>query len=88
MQPGAFTDDMNAVFDPVEIPFTSGYSIPAGGTISAKSYTYVMGSGNYRLNNFGGTVLITGDAVLHVTDSISFSGNDSLVIAPGPSKSS
>ena len=34
MQPGAFTDDMNAVFDPVEVPFTSGYSIPGGATIN------------------------------------------------------
>lgn len=85
MQPGAFTDDMNAVFDPVEVPFTSGYSIPAGGTVGGTSYNYLLGSGNYQLGSFGGTVLVTGDAVLHVTSSISFSGNNSLVIAPGAS---
>jgi hypothetical protein len=81
MQPGAFTDDMNAVFDPVEVPFTSGYVIPGG----AESYTYVLGSGNYQLNSFGGKVLVQGDAVLHVTGSISFAGDDSLEIAPGGS---
>ena len=85
MQPGAFTDDMNAVFDPAEVPFTSGYVIPGGATVGAESYTYVLGNGNYLLNNFGGKVLVQGDAILHVTGSISFAGDDSLEIAPGGS---
>jgi hypothetical protein len=85
MQPGAFTDDMNAVFDPVEVPFTSGYAIPASGRVDGVNYTYVLGTGNYQLSSFGGKVLIQGDAVLHVTGSINFAGNDELEIAPGGS---
>ena len=85
MQPGAFTDDMNAVFDPVEVPFESGYSIPGSKTVGGVRYTYVLGDVQYQLSQFGGTVLIQGDAVLHVTDSIGFSGNDSLRIVPGGS---
>jgi hypothetical protein len=85
MQAGAFTDDMNVVFDPVEVPFTSGYAIPAGRTIEGVDYTYVLSDGNYMLSSFGGTVLIQGDVVLHVTESISFSDDDTLVIAPGGS---
>ncbi len=49
------------------------------------STAYVLGDGEYQLSRLGGTVLIRGDAVLHVTDSIGFSGNDSLQIAPGDS---
>jgi hypothetical protein len=85
MQPGAFADDMNAVFDPVEEPFTSGQSIPIGDTIDGTTYDFIMGSGNYQVSDFGGTVLIQGDAVLYVTSSIDFSGEDKLVIAPDAS---
>jgi hypothetical protein len=85
IQDGWATDDMNVDFKNVEVPFTTGYTMPAGGTEDGVNYNYVLGSGNYQLSSFGGSVLITGDAVLHVTDSINFSGDDSLTIAPGGS---
>jgi len=58
IQPGAFTDDMNAEFDLVDVPFDSGYTIPGGQSIDNVTYDYVLGGGNYQLNNFGGNVLI------------------------------
>jgi hypothetical protein len=83
IMPGYASDDMNVDFKPVQVPFTSGYSTPSGGTVNGVPYNYVLGSGKYQLSNFGGNVLVTGDAVLHVTQNISFGGNNSLEIAPG-----
>jgi hypothetical protein len=85
IQEGAFTDDMNVEFDPVEVPFTSGYLIPGGETIGDVKYDYVLGNGNFQLSDFGGKVLIQGHAVLYVTSSINFDGDDFLEIAPGGS---
>jgi hypothetical protein len=82
IQPGFVSDDMNVDFKPVQVPFTGGYSTP-GADANHPGYNYVLGSGNYQLSNFSGNVLITGDAVLHVTHNLSFTGNDYLEIAPG-----
>jgi hypothetical protein len=83
IMPGFASDDMNVDFKDVTVPFTSGYSTPGGATVGGVNYKYVLGSGKYQLSNFDGRVLVTGDAVLHVTHEIKFSGNDELVIAPG-----
>ncbi len=80
IQPGYVQDDMNVDFKPVSVPFTSGYSIPVGGTVDGVGYDYVLGDGNFQLSSLGGTVIVTGHAILHVTDSLSFSGNNFLKI--------
>ena len=80
IETGYVQDDMNVDFKPVSVPFTSGYTIPGGGTVGGIHYNYILGSGNYKLNTLSGRVLVTGEAVLHVTGSISFSGNNYLKI--------
>jgi hypothetical protein len=85
IQPGYVQDDMNVEFFRVSVPFTSGYTIPVADTVEGVGYDYVLTNGNFLLSQFGGRALITGDAVLHVTDSLSFSGNDFLEIAPNAS---
>jgi hypothetical protein len=47
MQPGAFADDMNVVFDPVEVPFTSGY-YPGWRDDRRRDLHLRLGSGNYH----------------------------------------
>jgi hypothetical protein len=85
IQSGHVTDDMNAEFETVTVPFTSSsltsYSLQVGDI----TYDHVLGSGNYVIHHFSGNVLITGHAVLHVTDSFSFAGDDTLTIAEGGS---
>jgi hypothetical protein len=89
VEPGWFADDMNVEIPDVEVPFTSGYFTPASGNIDGTNYVYVLGSGNYKLSQFVLTttqkVLVTGNAVLHVTDKMGMSGNSQIVIAPGAS---
>jgi hypothetical protein len=86
IQPGWSTDDMSVDFKEVKAPFSSGYSIPVGGTDSdGTRYTYVLEGKDYQLSSFQGKVLVTGDAVLHVTDWMEFTGNDVIIIQPGAS---
>jgi hypothetical protein len=85
IQPGHMTDDMNVEFETVTVPFESPNRTSYSLTIDGVAYTHVLESGNYQLQHFGGNVLIKGHAVLHVTDTLSFSGYDSLTIAPGGS---
>jgi hypothetical protein len=82
IQDGFSRDDMNVDFKPVKEPFTSGYSTPSGGTVDGVYYDYIIGPGRNQISNLTGKVLVTGDAVVHVTDSIRFTGNDYLVLAP------
>ncbi len=79
---------MNIQIDDVEVPFTAGYSTPIGGWVGTNSYTYVLNgdlSGNYKLSNFGGKVLVTGNVTLLVNDTFEFSSDDYIYIAPGGS---
>jgi hypothetical protein len=86
IQPGYVSDDMNVDFKKVTVPESiSGYSTPGGRTVDGENYNYVLDNGDYELSNLGGKVLVTGDAVLHVTHNLSFTGNDFLEIAPGAS---
>jgi hypothetical protein len=80
IQPGYVTDDMNVDFKPVQ-EFNRSYTTPGGNS----EYTYVLGTETYQLSSFSGKVLVEGKAVLHVTHSINFSGNDLIEIAPGGS---
>ena len=47
---------------------------------TASSYDFLLGSGNYKIGTLSGDVLVTGNAVLYVTDDINTS---SITIAPG-----
>ena len=92
IQPGYTTDDMNIEFPDVKVPFTSGYTTPSGGTVGGvlgllggTTYDYILGTGTYKLSSFKGKVLVTGQATLLVTDSVNFTGNDQIEIAPGAS---
>jgi hypothetical protein len=70
----------------VEEPFSAGYFTPIGGTVGDIKYDYMLDqSGNNKLSSFGGKVLVTGNATLWVTDSVSFGGMDSIEIKPGAS---
>jgi len=89
VEPGWSADDMNVDIPDVQVPFNSGYATPVAGTLGGTSYTYVLGSGNYKLSQFvlglSQKAVITGDAVLYVTDMLSVSGSAQIIIAPGAS---
>ena len=77
---GTISDDMNVQFDPVLPPFNGGYFTPSGGTVNGVNYNYVLDSGNYQLSSLSGKVLVRGNAVLWVTQSLSMSGQSSITI--------
>jgi len=87
VETGWVSDDSNVDIPSIGLPFTSGYSTPGGGgwpiVNPTNNYNYILGSGNYQLGSFSGKVLVTGNAVLVVTTTFSFSGQDSITIAPG-----
>jgi len=87
VQTGYVSDDMNVEFPDVEIPFTSGYLTPGGGTVDGVNYNYIMGGNGtkYKLGSFSGKVLVTGNVSLYVTSSFNFTGQDAITIAPGAS---
>ncbi len=85
---GWATDDMHAEILDVTEPFTSGYNTPGSQSVSNINYDYVLDhSGNYKLSNFSGKVLISPsvNATLWVTDSLNFGPNDYILLAPGAS---
>jgi hypothetical protein len=87
IQAGWFSDDMNVTFPEMSLPFVGGAFAPASGSLTGTNYTYVLGSGNYEmaaLTMSGENVMIvTGDAVLLVTSSLSLSGRSQILLAPG-----
>ena len=83
IKPGWSSDDMHVEIQDVSEPFTSGYSTPGSGTDNGTNYTWVLDTGNYRLSGFGGQVLVKGNSVLWVTDSVNFDTSDYIYIAPG-----
>ena len=85
IEPGWSNDDANVPMPVVQMPFTGGAFMPAGGFVGLNFYNYILGTGNYQLSSFGGKVRVTGDAVLLVTDRVQFSGLDSIEIMPGAS---
>ena len=80
IMPGWATDDMHTeILDVAEPAFPTGYSTPAGQTLDNVSYDYVLDhSGDYKLANFTGKVLVSTNvsATLWVTDTFSFGPND------------
>ena len=86
IQPGYRYDDSNMEILDVKEPFSAGYFTPISGKVDGVSYDYVLPlNGNYKLGSLGGKVMVTGNASLWVTDSVNFSGNESIQIAPGAS---
>ena len=89
VQPGWFADDMNIDIPDVQVPFTSGYFTPGSGTVAGTNYAYVIGSGNYKLSQFmlnmSQKAIVTGNAVLYVTDNMNVSGAAQIIVAPGAS---
>ena len=86
IQPGYRYDDSNMEIIDVKEPFSSGYFTPVGGDVNGVNYTYLLPlDGNYKLGSLGGKVLVTGNATLWVTDSVQFTGQDTIQIAPGAS---
>jgi len=86
IEPGYRTADNNLEILDVKEPFSGSGFTPIAGTANGTNYNYVLPlNGNYKLGSFGGKVLVTGNATLWVTDSVSFNGQDSIYIAPGAS---
>jgi len=90
VEPGWSADDMNVDFPPVAAPSTASSvsygSLSVGGT----NYNFVLANGSYQVigsKGFAGNVLVQGNVVLYVPSgsSLSFSGSDKVVIAPGAS---
>jgi hypothetical protein len=84
LEPGWWQNDLNFSLPDVQVPFTSA-APPAGGLVGLLSYNYVLGNGNYKMSNLGNDVVVTGNAVLYVTDNIKFNPSDVLRILPGAS---
>jgi hypothetical protein len=87
IEPGWAKDDMNVHFPDVKAPFTGGGFSPLPGVHSGTSYRYVLGSGNYQLNELKlqgtETMLVSGLAVLYVTSDIDISGSAKIEILAG-----
>jgi hypothetical protein len=88
VQPGWFTDDMNADFPDIPAPFTTGAS-PASGTFNGTNYTYLLGTGNYLMTSLSmsgqNKMGVSGTAVLYVTGNFSMAGQAMIYITVGGS---
>jgi len=79
-----WTSDLNITLPDIKPPFSA--ATPAGGgKLSGVKYDYILGSGNYMMAQLDGNTIVTGNAVLYVTDLIKFGGSESLTILPGAS---
>jgi hypothetical protein len=84
IQPGRSSSDMNVSFPDAEAPFTGG-TIPGSATVDGTNYDYVMGNGDFVLNDVNGQILVNGHARLYVRDSIDLTGQEYIKIAPNSS---
>jgi hypothetical protein len=86
IEPGHHQTDFQWNFPDVQVPFGAPL-VPAGGVVNGVSYNYVLGTDFYRLTSLtmsgNQKMLVTGDAILHVTDTINLSGNAHILILPG-----
>lgn len=93
IQPGYARDDMNVDFPDVKLPPGPWWnppmwvSITNATTLAVDTYKYVLGDGNWNLTelNLSGSdkVLVTGNAVLHVTAGINTTGTSEIIIDHG-----
>jgi hypothetical protein len=84
IESGWWRNDYNVTIPDITAPFTNAPA-PVGGSILGLGYNYILGNGNYQLSSFDGNVLVTGNAVLYVTDQIKFTGSAGITINPGGS---
>jgi hypothetical protein len=78
IQPGWWQKDLNISFPDVTEPFSAAAPPP---TVLGVT---ILNNGNFLQNwQFGGKVLVTGDATLYVKAAIKFTGADNITIAPG-----
>jgi hypothetical protein len=89
VQEGWFSDDMSVSFDEVPIPFTSGYFTPSAGNLGGTNYTYLLGTGKYRLDSVslknGHVIMVSGKAQLYVPGEFDLGSQGQMIIAPGAS---
>jgi hypothetical protein len=83
VQDGHYVDDMNVEFDPVEVPFTGGASLPEPGVVNGVPYDMVLKDGvNYQVQSVRNKKIIaTGKAVLYVRDSFEQNGQAVVEVA-------
>jgi hypothetical protein len=85
VQPTWGSDDMNVQFAKVKEPKAS-FSTPSGGTVGGVYYNYILTNGAYLIKNLESSkVLVTGNAMLYVTDTLKFAGQDVIRIQSGAS---
>jgi len=92
VQPGHYKNDFNMDFPEVLPPYQTGLP-PMGGTYNGTNYTWILGNGNYMLDNpkwaqkfnSGDVILVTGRARLYVTGDFIMGGQSMIQIAPGAS---
>ena len=86
IEDGWFTDDMNATFPDVVLPSETTRRKPAPAKVAGTDYAYVLGDGGWQLPQLNLSskekVLVSGDAVLHVSGDISLSGQSQIYVAP------
>jgi hypothetical protein len=83
---GHLFNNLNAVFQDAQVPYTSGASLYPG-TVGGTNYTYVAYGSNYYYNGSmvlsGAKVLIIGNATIYVTGSFKLTGGSQIIISPG-----
>jgi hypothetical protein len=86
VQPGAVTDNAAVVVPDPPPPPTGLFLPPLPGLVGLKLYPYVLGNAVYQITGkLSSSAYVSGNATLIVTGDVSFSGSDSLIIAPGAS---
>jgi len=90
IEPGWSADDMNVDFPPVAAPNTASSVAYGNRSVGGTNYNFVLNSGSYAVigsKGLTGNVLVQGNVILYVPpgSSLSFSGSDQIVIAPGAS---
>ncbi len=86
IEPGRLSDNFTAKFPPVVAPFTSGLK-PASGKVGGVSYEYIFGTGDYSVDKFTlvgfQKALVSGNARVYVSDTMSTTASATIVIEPG-----
>jgi len=84
-EPGWVSDDANVVMPSVESPSLGGAYFPGTATVNGTNYNHVMVNGKYVVNRLSGSILVSGDVELVVTEQLSIGAKDIVRILPGSS---
>jgi hypothetical protein len=87
IQAGHWTNNLVASFPDVQPPFTAGAAMGPG-TYAGTNYTYLVGDGSYYFPSnlslaLGQAMMVTGDATVYVTGSLTVNGGAFVALAPG-----